>query len=66
MKIKIGTVLEDEVVQKLKEFAVKERKPMNEIIQEALITYLQGNTFKKQLRLASLKRLRSVTLVHKI
>lgn len=58
MKTKIGTVLEDEVIQKLKERAHNERKPISEIIQEAIITYMQvGGSRKQELRLAALKRL---------
>ena len=58
MKTKIGTVLEDDVVQKLRERAHKERKPISEIIQEAIITYMQvGSSRTQELRLAALKRL---------
>jgi hypothetical protein len=58
MKTKIGTVLEDDVIQKLRERAHKERKAISEIIQEAIITYMQaGSSRTQELRLASLKRL---------
>jgi hypothetical protein len=58
MKTKIGTILEDEVVQKLKGFSVRERRPMSDIIEEAIVTYMQtGNSRKQDFRLAALKRL---------
>jgi hypothetical protein len=50
MKTKIGTILEDDVVQKLKECAVKERRPINEIIQEALTRYLACGPIQRDLR----------------
>ena len=40
MKIKIGTQLEEEVFQDLKIAAARERKPIGELIQVALVTYL--------------------------
>lgn len=58
MKAKIGTVLEEDVFQKLKEFSVKRKRPINEIIQEAIVTYMQVGTGRnRQLRLAAVKRL---------
>ncbi len=58
MKTKIGTVLEEDVVQKLKEFSAKQGRPISEVIQEAVITYMQvGNSRKQDLRLAAVKRL---------
>jgi hypothetical protein len=53
-KVKIGTILEDDVVQKLKELSVRERRPQNEIIQDALYRYLSGGSRKKELRKAAL------------
>jgi hypothetical protein len=58
MKTKIGTVLEADVVRKLKEFSAKRGQPINEVIQEAVVTYIQGGANRnQQLRLAALKRL---------
>jgi len=58
MKTKIGTILEEEVAQKLKEFSARWGRPISEIIQEAVITYMQvGNSRKQELRLAAVKRL---------
>jgi hypothetical protein len=58
MKAKIGTILEEDVFKKLKEFSVKRGRPINEIIQEAVITFMQGGVERnQQLRLAAVKRL---------
>ncbi len=40
MKVKIGTQLEEEVFQDLKVAAARERKPIGELIQVAVVTYL--------------------------
>ncbi len=50
MKTKIGTILEDDVVQKLKERAFKEKRPINEIIQDALSRYLTSGSVQRELR----------------
>lgn len=59
MKIKIGTILEGNVVQELKEFSAKRGRPISNIVQEAIVTYLHsgGAGSKQELRLAALKRL---------
>ena len=54
VKVKIGTILEDDVVQKLKERSVRERRPQNEIIQDALNRYLSTSSRQKDLRKAAL------------
>ena len=41
MKIKIGTQLEEEIYQDLKVAAAREKRPINEVIQEAIASYLQ-------------------------
>jgi hypothetical protein len=57
VKVKIGTILEDEVVQKLKELSARERRPMSDIIQEAVVSHMQtGGGRKMDLRLAAFKR----------
>lgn len=57
MKTKIGTVLEKEIVQKLKEQALKEGRPMNEIIYDALVQYFQGQKGQENLRQVAVERL---------
>jgi hypothetical protein len=44
MKIKIGTQLEEEVYQDLKVTAAREKRPIGEIIQEAIAYYLKGGS----------------------
>ena len=41
MKIKFGTQLEDEIYGRLKMASAKERRPIGEIVQQALTDYLQ-------------------------
>jgi hypothetical protein len=41
MKRKIGTQLEEEVYDELKRRAVEERQPIGEVIQSAVMDYLQ-------------------------
>jgi hypothetical protein len=50
MKTKIGTILEDDVIQKLKERAIKEKRPISEIIQEAISRYLTGGSEQREIR----------------
>jgi len=40
MKVKIGTQLEEDVFQDLKVAAAREKKPISELIQVAVVTYL--------------------------
>jgi metal-responsive CopG/Arc/MetJ family transcriptional regulator len=56
MKIKIGTILDDGLIQKLKEYAVKNKKTMSDVIQEAIICYLQDD-WKFKIRMHAFKRL---------
>ena len=41
MKIKVGTQLEDEVYHQLKRRAAEERVPVSELLQNAVMDYLQ-------------------------
>jgi hypothetical protein len=52
-KVKIGTILEEDVVRKLKERSLQERRPQNEIIQEALYRYLASGSRERELRKAA-------------
>jgi len=40
MKVKVGTQLEEEILSDLKVRAAREKKPMSDIIQEAVLHYL--------------------------
>jgi len=41
MKVKVGTQLEDEVYHQLKHRAAEERLPISEVVQTAVVDYLQ-------------------------
>lgn len=41
MKVKVGTQLEEEVYQQIKMKAAEERKPVGELLQDAILDYLQ-------------------------
>ena len=55
MKTKIGTIIEDDLLQKLKERALRDHKAINQILEEAITSYLQ-NQNQVELRLAAVKR----------
>lgn len=55
-KIKIGTILDEEVFRNLKEQSYKKGIPINEIIQDALAKYKEGNFYDTEMRLAAVKR----------
>ncbi len=57
MKIKVGTVLDKEIVQRLKIHAAKEGRTMNEIIYDALTQYFRKQQHKKDSRRAAVDRL---------
>jgi metal-responsive CopG/Arc/MetJ family transcriptional regulator len=56
MKVKVGTQLEEEILSELKVRAAQEKKPMAEIIQEAVVNYLKDDR-KTVDRSASLLRI---------
>ncbi|GAB4381396.1 MAG: hypothetical protein Kow0042_31950 [Calditrichia bacterium] len=57
MKTKVGTVLDKELLQQLKERAAKENRSMSDLINEALLIYLQNSKMERELRVAAAKRL---------
>ena len=57
MKTKVGTVLDKEIVQRLKIQAAEEERSMNEIIYDALVHYFQKQQLKKDLRREAVDRL---------
>ena len=42
MKKKIGTIVEEEILIEAKKRAVRERRPLADIFQDALLSYLRG------------------------
>jgi predicted DNA-binding protein len=59
-KVKVGTVLDEEVFKRLKELSEKEGRPISEVIQDAVLRYEQLDPLEKKLRLHALERLLSV------
>jgi predicted transcriptional regulator len=57
MKQKVGTILDEEILRRLKEEAVRERRSMNAIVEEALASYFAGKSRDVSLRLSSVERL---------
>jgi hypothetical protein len=57
VKQKVGTLLEEDTLRRLKEEAVREQRPMSDIIEEALTSYLNGGARHSSVRLAALERL---------
>ena len=57
MKTKVGTVLETEVVNQLRQFSAKENKSISEIIEEALKKYFSGGVRTRDQRLQAVDRL---------
>jgi hypothetical protein len=42
MKQKIGTIIEEEVIRLAKRRAIEENRPLSDLIQDALVSYLGG------------------------
>lgn len=57
MKTKIGTVIEDDIYKRLKEYSVKENRQISEVIESALLNYFQGGTRSRELRKEAVERL---------
>jgi len=57
MRTKIGTVLEEEIVQMLKERAARDNRSISDVIQDALLHYFQSGTKQRDIRLAAVERL---------
>ena len=56
MKVKVGTQLEDEVYRELKVVAARDKRPIGDIIQQALMDFLQRGKGTRQ-RKSGLARL---------
>lgn len=57
MKTKVGTVLENKLLRKLKEYSVRENLPISEVIERALSNYFKGESKPRELRLQSVEKL---------
>jgi len=56
MKMKIGTVMDENIVRKLKERSLKEGRSLSDVLQEALARYLNDGTRRHEVRLESVER----------
>lgn len=59
-KVKIGTILDKEVVQRLKERSAKEGKPISAVIEEAVMRYDETDAIEREVRMKALDQLFSV------
>lgn len=59
-KAKIGTILDEEVIKKLKERSAMEGRSISAIIEEAVMKYDQSETMDRELRMRALDRLLSI------
>jgi len=53
MKTKIVTMLDEELVQQLKDRSVREDRSISDIVQDALRDYLQADLRQRELRIAA-------------
>lgn len=54
MKIKVGTVMDEDLVFKVKEAALTERKTLSQMLEDALKAYLSGLEKKEKVKKKSL------------
>ena len=59
-KVKVGTILNEQVFKKLKERSAKEGRPIGSVIEDALLKYEQGENLGGELRLHALNQLFSI------
>lgn len=55
-KIKVGTILDEELVRRLKERAARERKTMSVLIEEALLEAEQAELKLRERRIAAMEQ----------
>ena len=56
MKIKIGTVMDAEIVRKLKELSARAGRPFSDLLQDAAVHYLDRRPGMHELRKQSVER----------
>lgn len=54
-KVKVGTILDKDVLQRLKERAIKEGRPLNAVIEDAILRYEQDEALSRMLRVKALE-----------
>ena len=57
MKQKVGTILDEEILRHLREEALREKRSMTAIVEDALASYFTSRAKDASLRLAALERL---------
>ncbi len=57
MKTKIGTVIEEDIIRKLKEYSARENRSISEVIESALLSFFQSETKPRELRLQAVEQL---------
>lgn len=57
MKTKIGTIIDEEVLRKLKEYSVKENRSISDVIQDALTNFFRGDLKPREMRIQTVERL---------
>jgi hypothetical protein len=56
MKIKIGTVMDEEVARRLKEASARDGRPFSDLLQEAAVHYLNQRPLTHDHRMQSVER----------
>jgi hypothetical protein len=59
-KVKIGTILDEDVLRRLKERSARERRPISMLIEEAVLRAEQEEAMAKRLRLLAFEQLSSI------
>lgn len=59
-KVKVGTILDREIVQRLKELSAKERRSISALIEDAVTRYDQADIVEREVRMKALDQLFSI------
>jgi hypothetical protein len=59
-KVKVGTILDREIVQRLKERSAKEGRPISALIEDAVTRYDQVDIVEREVRMKAIDRLFSI------
>jgi hypothetical protein len=54
-KVKIGTILDKDIIRRLKERSARERRPISALIEEAVLRVEQDEMLSKELRVRALE-----------
>ena len=59
-KVKIGTILDEDILRRLKERSARERRPISALIEEAVLNAEQEQAMTNEIRLHALEQLFSI------